>query len=256
MAIGRRLQRRTCSALAGDDGQRSASQWPIARRPDWGQTRTEDVEVIEAKSEANPYRRTLLRQERSLKTRRSIMRAASALWAERGYNETTVEDVCNAAGVGRSTYYLHFESKDRLLIEFALATAGGVSADVELAVRGGTFEDELAAFVDGLVSRMEHTPRGLVVTVMRQVALNSVAAREWGRDEILFDDVLTRIVRDGQTQGRVRSDVVPEDVGEVISGMVLDALQRWASGDTDRTLREGLELRLDLVFRGIARAVD
>jgi hypothetical protein len=100
---------------------------------------------------------------------------------------------------------------------------------------------------------MEETPRSLAVTVMRQVALNSVAARELGRDQILFDDVLSRIVRDGQQQGQIRPDVLPEDVGEVMSGMVLDALQRWASGDTDRTLRSSLDLRIALVLQGIAR---
>jgi TetR/AcrR family transcriptional regulator, cholesterol catabolism regulator len=201
---------------------------------------------------ANPYRRTLLRQERSVNTRRAIMRSAAALWAEKGYSQTTVEDVCAAAGVGRSTYYLHFESKDQLLTEFALATANAVSADVDEAVRRGSFKDELEAFVEGLVSRMEHTPRSLAVTIMRQVALNSVAARESGRDQILFDDVLTRIVRDGQQQGSIRPDVVPEEVGEIMSGMVLDALQRWAADDTDRTLRSSLDLRIALVLRGIA----
>lgn len=200
---------------------------------------------------ANPYRRTLLRQERSVNTRRAIMRSAATLWAEKGYSETTVDDICAAAGVGRSTYYLHFESKDRLLTEFALATANAVSADVDEAVRRGSFKDELGAFVDGLVSRMEATPRSLAVTIMRQVALDSVTARQSGRDRILFDDVLSRIVRDGQQQGVIRPEVVPEDVGEIMSGMVLDALQRWAAGDTNRTLRSGLNLRIALVFAGI-----
>jgi AcrR family transcriptional regulator len=209
--------------------------------------------VVDAKPTVeNPYRRTLLRQERSVNTRRAIMRAASVLWAEQGYNETTVEDLCNAAGIGRSTFYLHFESKERLLVEFALATADGVSSDVDDAVRHGSFDDEIEAFVAGLASRMEHTPRSLAITVMRQVALNSVAARELGRDQILFDDVLSRIVRDGQQQGRIRPDIVPDDVGEVMAGMVVDALQRWAAGDVDRTLRESLDLRIALVLQGIA----
>jgi AcrR family transcriptional regulator len=205
---------------------------------------------------ANPYRRTLLRQERSVNTRRAIMRAAADVWAEKGYNDTTVEDLCNAAGIGRSTYYLHFESKERLLVEFALATAEGVNSDVDDAVRHGSFEDEIEAFVEGLASRMEHTPRSLAVTIMRQVALNSVAAPELGRDQILFDDVLSRIVRDGQQQGKIRPDIVPTDVGEVMAGMVVDALQRWAAGDADRTLRESLDLRIALVLQGIAARHD
>lgn len=202
----------------------------------------------------NPYRRTLLRQERSVNTRRALVRAAAQLWAERGYNETTVEDVCVAAGVGRSTYYLHFESKEQLLMEFAYATARGVAADVEAAVPGGSLDDEVAAFVHGLVPRMEATPRTVAVTVLRHVSMRSVTARETPPDQILFDDVLTRMVRDGQDRGEVRADVDAGDVGEVLSGAVLDALQRWASGGSERTLRQSLELRFDLVLAGIRTA--
>jgi AcrR family transcriptional regulator len=199
----------------------------------------------------NPYRRTLLRQERSVNTRRALVRAAAQLWAERGYNETTVEDVCVAAGVGRSTYYLHFESKEQLLMEFAYATARGVAADVEAAVPRGSLDDEVTAFVHGLVPRMEATSRTVAVTVLRHVAMRSVTARESTSDQILFDDVLTRIVRDAQERGEVRAEVDAGDVGEVLSGTVLDALQRWAGGNTERTLRQSLELRFDLVLAGI-----
>ncbi|HEX4217386.1 MAG TPA: TetR/AcrR family transcriptional regulator [Acidimicrobiales bacterium] len=194
----------------------------------------------------NPYRRALLRQGRSVNTRRAIILAAARLWGQRDYAETTVEDLCAAAGVGRSTYYLHFESKERLLIELALATARGVAADVEAAVQGGTVDDELRAFMDGLVRRMEGTPRNLAVAVMRQVAISSVSSRKPAEEDILFDDVLTRVVQDGQERGELRSEVDARDVGEVMAGMTLDALQRWAGGTDERTLRQRLELRFDL----------
>lgn len=206
---------------------------------------------VEASPKPNPYRRALLRQERSLNTRREIVRAATRLWSEKGYAETTVEEICAAAGVGRSTYYLHFESKERPLLELALTTARGVGADVEAAIEGGTFDDELTAFVAGLVRRMESTPRSLVVVVMRQVSMGNVGPRESTKDEVLFDDVLARIVGDGQRRGEIRLDVDARQVGEVLSGMTLDALQRWASGDPDRPLRDSLEFRLGLVLSAI-----
>jgi AcrR family transcriptional regulator len=199
----------------------------------------------------NPYRRTLLRQDRSVNTRRAIIRAAARLWGQREYTETTVEDICNAAGVGRSTYYLHFESKERLLIELALATARGVAADVETAVQGGTVDDELRAFMDGLVRRMEGTPRSLAVIVMRQVSITSVSSRQPAEEDILFDDVLTRVVRDGQQRGELRAEVDARDVGEVMAGMTIDALQRWAGGADERTLRQSLELRFDLALAAL-----
>ncbi len=103
----------------------------------------------------NPYRRSLLRRERSLDTRRKLVRAAARLWSEKGYDATTVEEICAAAGVGRTTYYLHFESKEQLLLELTHATARGVAGDVDDAVGAGTLDDQLRTFV-----RRPRSPHG------------------------------------------------------------------------------------------------
>ena len=55
--------------------------------------------------EAHPYRRALLRQERSRLTRDGILRAALDLWREKGFERTTVEDISARAEVGASTFY-------------------------------------------------------------------------------------------------------------------------------------------------------
>lgn len=196
----------------------------------------------------------LLRQSRSVNTRRAIVHAAAHLWAEKGYADTTVEDICVAAEVVRSTFYQHFDSKESLLTEIALTTARGVAGDVEATIENGTLDDNLRAFIDGLVRRIEATPRSLVVMVMRQVAMRGVATRDERSDNILFDDVLAYIVEGGQTRGEIVADVDPSDVGEVVGGMVLDALQRWAAEDSDRTLREALELRFELLLRPLRKS--
>jgi AcrR family transcriptional regulator len=48
-------------------------------------------------------RRTLGRQERGKETRRNLIRTATRLWSERGFDAVTVEEICSAAGVGRTT---------------------------------------------------------------------------------------------------------------------------------------------------------
>jgi AcrR family transcriptional regulator len=179
------------------------------------------------------------------------VRAAARLWTEKGYDATTIEEICAAAGVGRSTYYLYFESKERLLIELSLATARGVAADVDAAVNAGTVDGQLRAFIDGLVHRMESVPKSLAALVMRQVSARTVTPRPLPGDPVLLDHVLARIVHDGQRRGEIRLDVDADELGEVLGGMALDALQRWTAGGTPRTLRDSLQLRVDLVLRAI-----
>ncbi len=50
------------------------------------------------------------------RTRRTLREALVALILERGWEETSVQDVCDRADVGRSTFYTHFADKEELLL--------------------------------------------------------------------------------------------------------------------------------------------
>jgi AcrR family transcriptional regulator len=164
-----------------------------------------------------------------------------------------VEDICGAAGVGRSTFYLYFDSKECLLIELARATARGVSSEVDAWVEAGSVDHALRVFIDGLVRRMEATPKSLAALVMRRVSAANVTSRPVPGNGVLFDDIFAGIVRDGQQRGEIRTDLDAREVGEALAGMTLDALQRWAGGDQEQTLRRSLEFRMNLVLSAIRR---
>jgi AcrR family transcriptional regulator len=51
---------------------------------------------------------------RVARTRALLRRAHLSLILEKGYETTTVEDICRAANVGRSTFYAHYASKEDL----------------------------------------------------------------------------------------------------------------------------------------------
>ncbi|MGA3373458.1 MAG: TetR/AcrR family transcriptional regulator [Terracidiphilus sp.] len=63
------------------------------------------------------------RQRRAAETRLRLFRCALQLFAERGFSCVTVEDITEAADVGKGTFFNYFESKDHVL---------GVMAEVQL----------------------------------------------------------------------------------------------------------------------------
>jgi AcrR family transcriptional regulator len=51
---------------------------------------------------------------RVARTRAMLQQAHISLIQEKGYEATTIEDICDKANVGRSTFYAHYTSKDDL----------------------------------------------------------------------------------------------------------------------------------------------
>ncbi|HEX2215004.1 MAG TPA: TetR/AcrR family transcriptional regulator [Mycobacterium sp.] len=67
------------------------------------------------KTEAPP--KLTMRDRHRLMTRDHIMTAALEAFAERGYVAVTIDDIVRRAGIGRATFYLHFDSKAAVLRE-------------------------------------------------------------------------------------------------------------------------------------------
>jgi len=63
------------------------------------------------------------RKRRAAETRVRLFRCALQLFAERGFPNVTVEDITEAADVGKGTFFNYFESKDHVL---------GVMAEIQL----------------------------------------------------------------------------------------------------------------------------
>src|SRR2546423_1737224 len=55
------------------------------------------------------------KQEQSARSRKALVEAATTLFAERGYGETSVQAIGERAGVSRGSIFWHFGSKEGLL---------------------------------------------------------------------------------------------------------------------------------------------
>src|SRR5713226_4310162 len=64
------------------------------------------------------------RERKKERTRQEIYRAAMELFVARGFDTVTVEDICDAADVAKGTFFLHFPTKDALLLEYGEQVCG------------------------------------------------------------------------------------------------------------------------------------
>lgn len=171
---------------------------------------------------------TLAERKRQL-VRDELAEAALRLLAERGFEETTVDDLAAAAGVSRRTFFRYFASKEDVVISSVVVVCEGIVAEVAArpadepaplaireAVKTVTLED-FAEDREKSVALIRHTQN-----------IPALRARFAERQDLLRDDLAAVLARRAG-----RDTPAPRDQFAAGIGLLafVGALQSWAASD-------------------------
>ena len=140
------------------------------------------------------------------RTRRELYAAAMTLFAARGFDAVTVEQICEAAGVSRATFFLHFPTKSALLIEFHHELARELAA--LLAPPRGPAVEEFRRMVD-LFARRWLERADAMGAMLREVLATPGLALSVEREAAGLRALIEDVVRHGQRTGEFRRSISP-----------------------------------------------
>ncbi|MEX1178579.1 MAG: TetR/AcrR family transcriptional regulator [Nitriliruptor sp.] len=181
----------------------------------------------------------------------SLLDAAVAVFNERGYDGTSMEDLARAAGITKSSIYHHVKGKEALL---------GMALDEALL---GLFAvlDEPASTEGPARARLEHVLRRSVevldaqlpaVTLLLRVRGNTPTELDALERRREFDRRVTAIVAEAVAEGSVRGDLEPALVTRLIFGTV-NSLVEWYRPGRHESVDEVADALVSLVFAGLDR---
>jgi len=137
-------------------------------------------------------------------TRREIYQAAMRLFARRGFEASTIADICEEADVGRGTFFLHFATKSALLYEFNQQFAEDFRTELE--EPRGTAASELRAFVTRMAQEL--SSRAEIMSAMIADFYASPENLTIAPDDAgAIVEMVTEIIRRGQKLGEFSSRI-------------------------------------------------
>jgi AcrR family transcriptional regulator len=194
--------------------------------------------------EAAPSRHT----RRKARTREEIYRAAMRLFAARGIDAVTIEQICDEADVARATFFLHFPSKDAVLTEYARQALDELTAT--LRAHAGSAVEALGAALAMLADRAVRQS-SLVQVVVREVMARPQAALTNVEQSRGLVELLTVIVKRGQSRGELRRGVPPRLAAGMVAVAYLAVVAEWARDPDALDLKRGVAQALDVVLNGL-----
>ncbi|MEV0662150.1 TetR/AcrR family transcriptional regulator [Actinomadura luteofluorescens] len=184
--------------------------------------------------------------------RAHLVRLAAELFAEKGFQATTVRNIADEAGILSGSLYHHFDSKESIVDEILSGFFTEIMASYQAVIdENGNPQDTIAGLVRVAFGTLE--PHRAAITVMQNDwnylrGMDRFAYLTKSEDEV--EKMWVTTLQAGQAEGLFRPDLDPKLTYRMIRDTVWVAVRWFRSGG--RLNAQGLaEHYLKVMFDGI-----
>ena len=196
------------------------------------------------------------REENKRKTEQSILEAGVRLLSGEDGASVTVQDIADAAGVSRATFFNYFESKQDIAVAFgdrqcgiAKACAQDLSADMPVVEKILlVMRTDHAAVKERLKNKV--FARYVMTTMLGSEKMARIELRHWDELSRVYAGIIRQGVDDGQVSPKVDAALAGRMIVESYFATQLEVLFEGAD-DEDEDFSALVETRLNVIFAGL-----
>jgi AcrR family transcriptional regulator len=190
------------------------------------------------------------RERKAAETRVKLSRCAMQLFAERGFQNVTVEDITEAADVGKGTFFNYFEGKDHVVGVMAEIQLGKVRAAMEEAEAG---KRSIHSVLQRLFIRVSEEPGRspeLARTLISPFLASELIRQRIDQNMSKGRRMAARIIELGQERGEIDRKSKPDQVALLLQQSYLATLLLWSL-----RAKPNLQIAIETSFRHFWRAI-
>ncbi|OGP83755.1 MAG: hypothetical protein A2Y95_06960 [Deltaproteobacteria bacterium RBG_13_65_10] len=183
------------------------------------------------------------KRSRRNRTHERIRDAANRLFVANGFKNTTVDAIAAAASVSKGTFYLHFDRKEDLLLEYGARRLHRIREMLpDLLIHRKSFREAMNEILDVTV---RGKPWSREVTGLAMLAMGTSYERIPVQPP---HELFEPLIELGQARGEIRDDIPAGPLAQFVVRAILGALRDWGLGANDLSREAVLDHALTLVF--------
>jgi AcrR family transcriptional regulator len=189
-----------------------------------------------------------LTKEDQAQRRHEIFHRVVGIFLKKGFQETSMQEIAEAAGLGKSTLYDYFSTKDEILVYFFEDQLNDMTADAQqIALQNLTADKRLRQVMEKYIENLQANKSLFLKLIQESQRLKPESQKQIQARRHAYQDLIRALIDEGIREGVFRrinsllaarlliSAVTPVIYGSRITG----------------TPQEMLEETLEIFFRGI-----
>ena len=178
-----------------------------------------------------------------------------ALWRTKGYANTTVADICQAAGVSKALFYFYFPRKEDVLFDVGVLSTQSAQRTVhDLLGKPYDVSKVVDAALETLERSMARNPPDLIIETILEGYRHEhrILAGEQPGDQDL--GMFTELFDKAQADGKLPAHVDVQHLARLAGTLVSEGARHWAAGVFgDRSFTEVVGADITAVIAGYSR---
>ena len=183
-----------------------------------------------------------------------ILRAATRVFARRGFFNAQVADIARSAGVAAGTVYLYFRGKDDLLVSLFERTMREAIAEGRTALAGVSDPRKRLARLAELHLERIGRDRDLAIVFQVELRQSTKFMERFSATQLReYLGLIRCAIADGQASGLFRAGVSPTLAAKALFGALDEMATNWILSRRRYSLAGQAEAVVDLFVRGVQK---
>jgi TetR/AcrR family fatty acid metabolism transcriptional regulator len=183
-------------------------------------------------------------------TRDRIINSAKRLFAEQGYQKTTIVDISRQAGLSEAALYEYFQGKEDLLLTIPDLWVSEMLKDVDeqlFGIKGAT--NKLRKYLWWYLRRVEQSPLDAkIVYLFLKTNANFLSTGVYANVKKFYARLLD-IFEEGVQSGELKPDLNARLARDIFVGTMDHVITRWLLRDMSYSVFENLDGLFELMTR-------
>jgi len=192
-----------------------------------------------------------LSEEDRDRVRKRIFRDASKLFLQQGFHESSMRQIAEEAGMGKSTIYDYFSSKEEILLFFVEEEMDSVHVEAaRIAAKNIQASEKLSKILNSLWEYLKQH-QAMAALFTREVSrLSENATRRVRMRRLKYRSILQDVIQQGIEEGEFR-DLDAELLASTLHSMITMPYYDWLQRDRLVSDRKIVDVIMDLFFDGV-----
>lgn len=159
-------------------------------------------------------------------TKRKIFAIAMRLFKEKGYDNVTVDEIVNEAGIAKGTFYIYFQTKAHVVAETFMEMDIYYENSMKRIANINSSMEKLRLLLEDTIYIQEDYLGYDLSVIGYRTQLKSHIEYSMDKERPLYR-YMTQLIREGQDNGEINKDAEPEYYAKILLRGIRGATYEW-----------------------------